>query len=108
MGLQAVLNVVSNTLTNYVNHIAETEIDFPKVEAGTLTATFQYPPIAHSQEIFQGNTRYSGVVAAVDEDRFMILTYVARRSLVLTLDVTSHPRRIKRIRPIPCRISNSS
>ena len=31
--LEIVLNVVSNTLTNYVNHIAETEIDFPKVEA---------------------------------------------------------------------------
>ena len=32
--LEIILNVVSNTLTNYVNHIAETEIDFPKVEAG--------------------------------------------------------------------------
>ncbi|MDT0553553.1 carboxymuconolactone decarboxylase family protein [Urechidicola vernalis] len=32
--LEIVLNVVSNTLTNYVNHLAETEIDFPKVEAG--------------------------------------------------------------------------
>ena len=32
--LEIVLNVVSNTLTNYVNHIAETEIDFPVVEAG--------------------------------------------------------------------------
>lgn len=32
--LEIVLNVVSNTLTNYVNHIAETEIDFPIVEAG--------------------------------------------------------------------------
>jgi len=32
--LEIVLNVVSNTLTNYVNHIANTEIDFPKVEAG--------------------------------------------------------------------------
>ena len=32
--LEIVLNVVSNTLTNYVNHIAETAIDFPKVEAG--------------------------------------------------------------------------
>ena len=32
--LEIVLNVVSNTLTNYVNHIAETEIDFPKVKAG--------------------------------------------------------------------------
>lgn len=32
--LEIVLNVVSNTLTNYVNHIAETEIDFPSVEAG--------------------------------------------------------------------------
>ncbi len=35
--LEIVLNVVSNTLTNYVNHIAETEIDFPKVEAGTFS-----------------------------------------------------------------------
>lgn len=35
--LEIVLNVVSNTLTNYVNHIAETEIDFPKVEAGKFT-----------------------------------------------------------------------
>ena len=32
--LEIVLNVVSNTLTNYVNHIADTEIDFPKVSAG--------------------------------------------------------------------------
>ena len=32
--LEIVLNVVANTLTNYVNHIAETEIDFPRVEAG--------------------------------------------------------------------------
>lgn len=32
--LEIILNVVSNTLTNYVNHIAETEIDFPKVESG--------------------------------------------------------------------------
>lgn len=35
--LEIVLNVVSNTLTNYVNHIAETEVDFPKVEAGKFT-----------------------------------------------------------------------
>lgn len=35
--LEIVLNVVSNTLTNYVNHIAETEIDFPKVESGKFT-----------------------------------------------------------------------
>ena len=35
--LEVVLNVVANTLTNYVNHIAETEIDFPKVEAGKFT-----------------------------------------------------------------------
>lgn len=34
--LEVVLNVVSNTLTNYVNHIAETEIDFPEVKAGDL------------------------------------------------------------------------
>lgn len=37
--LEIVLNVVSNTLTNYVNHIAETEIDFPKVEAGKFAVT---------------------------------------------------------------------
>ncbi|AZJ34560.1 carboxymuconolactone decarboxylase family protein [Tenacibaculum singaporense] len=35
--LEIVLNVVANTLTNYVNHIAETEVDFPKVEAGKFT-----------------------------------------------------------------------
>ncbi|CAL2080383.1 carboxymuconolactone decarboxylase family protein [Tenacibaculum sp. 190524A02b] len=35
--LEIVLNVVANTLTNYVNHIAETEIDFPKVEAGKFS-----------------------------------------------------------------------
>lgn len=32
--LEIVLNVVSNTLTNYVNHLAQTEVDFPKVQAG--------------------------------------------------------------------------
>ncbi len=37
--LEIVLNVVSNTLTNYVNHIAETEIDFPAVSAGEYTVT---------------------------------------------------------------------
>ncbi len=37
--LEVVLNVVSNTLTNYVNHIAETEIDFPAVTAGEYTLT---------------------------------------------------------------------
>lgn len=37
--LEIVLNVVANTLTNYVNHIAETEIDFPVVEAGKFTVT---------------------------------------------------------------------
>jgi uncharacterized peroxidase-related enzyme len=35
--LEIVLNVVSNTLTNYVNHIANTEVDFPSVEAGRFT-----------------------------------------------------------------------
>ncbi|MDC1162077.1 carboxymuconolactone decarboxylase family protein, partial [Tenacibaculum sp.] len=35
--LEIVLNVVSNTLTNYVNHIAQTEVDFPSVEAGKFT-----------------------------------------------------------------------
>lgn len=37
--LEIVLNVVANTLTNYVNHIAETEIDFPAVEAGKFSVT---------------------------------------------------------------------
>lgn len=37
--LEIVLNVVANTLTNYVNHIAETEVDFPSVEAGKFTIT---------------------------------------------------------------------
>ena len=37
--LEIVLNVVSNTLTNYVNHIAETEVDFPSVETGKFTIT---------------------------------------------------------------------
>lgn len=32
--VEVILNVVSNTLTNYVNHIAETVIDFPQVESG--------------------------------------------------------------------------
>jgi len=36
--LEIILNVVSNTLTNYVNHIAETEVDFPSVEAGKFEA----------------------------------------------------------------------
>ncbi|MGY6648901.1 carboxymuconolactone decarboxylase family protein [Wenyingzhuangia sp. IMCC45574] len=36
--LEIVLNVVSNTLTNYVNHIAETEIDFPIVKSEELAA----------------------------------------------------------------------
>ncbi|ALJ05762.1 peroxidase [Pseudalgibacter alginicilyticus] len=35
--LEIVLNVVSNTLTNYVNHIAQTKIDFPNVEAGKFS-----------------------------------------------------------------------
>ena len=35
--LEIVLNVVSNTLTNYVNHIADTEVDFPKIEAGKFS-----------------------------------------------------------------------
>ena len=37
--LEIILNVVSNTLTNYVNHIAETEVDFPSVEAGKFAVT---------------------------------------------------------------------
>lgn len=36
--LEIVLNVVANTLTNYVNHIAETEIDFPVIESGKFAA----------------------------------------------------------------------
>ena len=32
--LEIVLNVVANTLTNYVNHIADTKIDFPVVTSG--------------------------------------------------------------------------
>lgn len=32
--LEIILNVTANTLTNYVNHIAETEVDFPSVETG--------------------------------------------------------------------------
>lgn len=32
--LEIILNVVSNSLTNYVNHLAETEIDFPEVKSG--------------------------------------------------------------------------
>lgn len=35
--LEIVLNVVANTLTNYVNHIAETEIDFPEVKSGQFS-----------------------------------------------------------------------
>lgn len=37
--LEIILNVVSNTLTNYVNHIAETVVDFPSVETGKYTVT---------------------------------------------------------------------
>ena len=37
--LEIVLNVVANTLTNYVNHIADTEVDFPSVEAGKFAIT---------------------------------------------------------------------
>lgn len=35
--LEIILNVVANTLTNYVNHIANTEIDFPVVKSGEFT-----------------------------------------------------------------------
>lgn len=34
--IEIVLNVVSNTLTNYVNHLAQTEVDFPKVTSGNF------------------------------------------------------------------------
>ena len=37
--LEIILNVVANTLTNYVNHIAETEIDFPLIESGKFAVT---------------------------------------------------------------------
>ncbi len=39
--LEIVLNVVANTLTNYVNHIAETKIDFPVVETGKFEVVNQ-------------------------------------------------------------------
>jgi len=35
---EIVANVVANILTNYVNHVAQTEIDFPKVELGSAEA----------------------------------------------------------------------
>ncbi|MEO1092303.1 MAG: carboxymuconolactone decarboxylase family protein [Pseudomonadota bacterium] len=35
---EIVANVVANIFTNYVNHIAETEIDFPKVELAKTKA----------------------------------------------------------------------
>ena len=35
--LEIVLNVVANILTNYVNHIAGTEVDFPSVKADELS-----------------------------------------------------------------------
>lgn len=36
--LEIVLHVALNTLTNYVNEVAQTEIDFPAVTAGTRAA----------------------------------------------------------------------
>ena len=35
---EIVANVVANIFTNYVNHIAQTEIDFPKVDLGAVRA----------------------------------------------------------------------
>ncbi|MGI9449615.1 MAG: carboxymuconolactone decarboxylase family protein [Geminicoccaceae bacterium] len=35
---EIVANVVANILTNYINHIADTEIDFPKVELNSREA----------------------------------------------------------------------
>lgn len=35
---EIVANVVANILTNYINHVAETEIDFPKVDLVTSQA----------------------------------------------------------------------
>lgn len=34
--LEIVANVVHNTLTNYMNHVAQTEVDFPRVAVGEL------------------------------------------------------------------------
>jgi hypothetical protein len=35
---EIVANVVANIFTNYVNHVAQTEIDFPKVDLATARA----------------------------------------------------------------------
>ena len=35
---EIVANVVANILTNYINHVADTEIDFPKVELASSRA----------------------------------------------------------------------
>ena len=35
---EIVANVVANILTNYINHVADTEIDFPKVELASPQA----------------------------------------------------------------------
>ena len=35
---EIVAHVVANILTNYINHVAETEIDFPKVDLATSQA----------------------------------------------------------------------
>ena len=35
---EIVANVVANILTNYINHVADTEIDFPKVELASSQA----------------------------------------------------------------------
>ena len=35
---EIVANVVANIFTNYINHVAETEIDFPKVELASTKA----------------------------------------------------------------------
>ncbi|MBT5709371.1 carboxymuconolactone decarboxylase family protein [bacterium] len=39
--VEIVANVASNILTNYVNHIARTVVDFPKVQTGDIEAAIQ-------------------------------------------------------------------
>ena len=36
--VETVANVALNILTNYVNHVAQTVVDFPEVKAGQLEA----------------------------------------------------------------------
>jgi len=39
--VEIVANVASNILTNYVNHIAKTVVDFPEVRTGDIESTIQ-------------------------------------------------------------------